>query len=62
MRLTEEERMKSWFCFEREEKTEEVIPAKQVTDAALTCKKKWLINKIYISKAIILLPPLCPKA
>lgn len=40
--LTEEQRMKSCFAFGKEKNTEDVIPAKHVTDAALTLQ----INKI----------------
>lgn len=37
--------MKSCFSFENEMKTEEVIPAKQVTEAALTFKKKETVQR-----------------
>jgi hypothetical protein len=40
MELTKEERMKSCFSSMRDMKTEEVIPAKHVTDAALTFQRK----------------------
>lgn len=40
VKLTAEESMTSCFSLVSEKKTEDVIPAKQVTAAALTCQKK----------------------
>lgn len=38
--LTKEDNMKSCFSLVKEMKTDEVIPAKHVTDAALTFQEK----------------------
>ena len=55
MKLTKEDKMKSCFSLVKEMNTEEVMPAKHVTDAALTFQKKTekgteLLNMENVSK------------